>query len=66
MMPSIPPKAIREGLAEPIVQKASKCRLQAMNSTGEAKWALLAMAEDLEELDHALRVPSTRLPWEAR
>ena len=65
-MPSIPPQAISEGLLEPIVQMASKCRLEAMNSTGESKWALLAMAEALEELDHELRAPATRLPREAK
>lgn len=65
MIPSIPPKATKEGLLESIVEKASKCRLEAMYSTGESKWALLAMAEELEELDHKMRGPGSRLPWEA-
>ena len=65
-MPSTPRKTVGVELTGVIIQEASKCRLEAMSSTGEGKWALLAMAEELEELDHALRMPATRLPWEAR
>lgn len=61
-----PPKAMNEGLLESIVQTASRCRLEAMKITGESKWALLAMAEELEELDHELRAPGSRLPREAK
>jgi hypothetical protein len=37
-----------------IVKKASECRLEAMKCTGNQQWALLAMAEELEELGHQL------------
>jgi hypothetical protein len=59
-MPSHPPKPAEEGLLEVIVRKASRCRLEAMNCTGDRKWMLLAMAEELEEIDHDIRAPACR------
>ena len=52
---SLPPeKAKDRGFLEALVQKASNCRLEARNCTGDRKWVLLAMAEELEELGHEL------------
>jgi hypothetical protein len=65
-MPSHPPKPAEEGLLEVIVRKASRCRLEAMNCTGERKWELLAMAEELEELDHDMRTSARRRLGETR
>lgn len=65
MSPSLA-RTTGSGLSELIVQEASKCRLDARNCTGDRKWALLARAEELEELDHELRVqelPSKQAQW---